>query len=178
MGGDVHVSIAREVGDDVFRKSVGQPPRRFVAGNVHERQDGERRPAGEARHSAMRPKAPGGQANRQKQRCRQRPQGATINLARTRSRRRTSRPVQSNSVRAHRTSDIFQLLIAEKLEWNVEFALQWVVGSAGYENAPGLGELFETGRDVDPVAIEVGPVDYHIAEVDADPEVKRLVSLM
>jgi hypothetical protein len=70
------------------------------------------------------------------------------------------------------------LLIAEKLEWNVEFALQVVVGSAGYENAPWLRELFETDGDVDPVAIEVGPVDHHVAEVDADPEVKRLVSGM
>jgi hypothetical protein len=33
---------------------------------------------------------------------------------------------------------------------------------------PGLGKLLEARRDVDPVAIDVGAVNHHVTQIDAD----------
>src|SRR5262249_261712 len=62
---DVHVSIARQVGDDVFRQPVGEAPRRFFAGDVGERQHRERRPPSDAGGWTRRLKIPGGESEDQ-----------------------------------------------------------------------------------------------------------------
>ena len=48
VGDDIDGAIARQVGDDVFRQTVGEPARRLVAGDVGKRQHRKRRPADEA----------------------------------------------------------------------------------------------------------------------------------
>ena len=33
-----------------------------------------------------------------------------------------------------------------------------------------LGDAFQTGRDIDAIAVDVGSFDNHVAEIDADTE--------
>ena len=51
-----------------------------------------------------------------------------------------------------------------------------IVDGTGDHDATGLGKFLQPRRDVDPVAIDVGAVDHHISQIDADakPHAMRL----
>ena len=61
-------------------------------------------------------------------------------------------------------------LIAEIIEIERHLAPHMVEDGPRYENATGIGQAFETGRDVDAVAIEVAALDHHVAEIDPDAQ--------
>jgi len=70
----------------------------------------------------------------------------------------------------HRFGDVLQGLRAEIVEDGADLAADLPVRVVGDADAAGLGELFETGSDVDAVAENIVLVDHDVAEVNADAE--------
>jgi hypothetical protein len=66
---DIHIAVARQVGDDVFGQTVGEPPRRLIAGDVGKRQHRKRRSPNEAR-AGMTPEEPAAQSQEKDRRRR------------------------------------------------------------------------------------------------------------
>ena len=62
------------------------------------------------------------------------------------------------------------MVLAHRLEAEVELVLDLVVDVAGDADAAGLGEAFEAGGDVDAVAEDVVGLDDDVADIDADAE--------
>jgi hypothetical protein len=74
-----------------------------------------------------------------------------------------------------RLGDVLDLLLAQIVEGQRQLVADLVARGAGEADRPGLGERFQPGGDVDPVAEQVAAVDNHIADMDADAELHRLV---
>jgi hypothetical protein len=64
------------------------------------------------------------------------------------------------------------LLVAEIDEHLVDLAVDLLEINARDADTAGLGDLLETRRDVDPIAVDVTVFDDDIAEVHPDPELK------
>ena len=73
-------------------------------------------------------------------------------------------------------SDVLHRLLAETVEADGQLVVHLVVDGAGDDDATGLGKFLQPRRDVDPVAIDVGALHHHVAQVDADakPHAMRL----
>ena len=71
---------------------------------------------------------------------------------------------------ADRPGDVLERELAQVLEAEVELAADLVVHLAGDADTAWLGQAFQPGGDVDPVAVDVLALDDHVADVDADPE--------
>src|SRR5262249_9136480 len=77
------------------------------------------------------------------------------------------------SVSADRFGNVFELLLAAILEVNVQLAFDFAVDLARDQDTAGIGSAFKSGRDVDPVAVDIALlVNDHVAEIDADPQLK------
>src|SRR5262245_11569197 len=60
--------------------------------------------------------------------------------------------------------------MAKVVEANFDFVSHIVIGSAGDEDAAGFGERFETGGDVDTIAVEIAALDHNVTQIDADAQ--------
>jgi hypothetical protein len=80
-----------------------------------------------------------------------------------------------DAVGAHRPLDVLEAQDAERREAAVELALKVVVGGARDDHGAGIGDAFEAGGDVDPVAVEVAVLlADHVAEIDTNAEANPL----
>jgi len=76
---------------------------------------------------------------------------------------------------AHRPRDVLQRLLADVLEGEVEPARGILAHPRGDADPARLGQAFEPGRDIDPVAKDVAVLDDDVALVNADAEVDPAV---
>jgi hypothetical protein len=81
----------------------------------------------------------------------------------------------ANPVDPHWPGDILELLLAQILKGEIELVAHLVADDPADANPPGLGQLFQPRRDIDPVAEDVLALDNHIAEVDPNTELDPLV---
>jgi hypothetical protein len=81
---------------------------------------------------------------------------------------------QFDPVDPHRPDDVLDLLLAEILVGEVELVPYLVTDDPADADPAGLGERFETGRDVDPVAEEVLAPDDDVAQMHPDAEAHLL----
>src|SRR6516164_627671 len=73
----------------------------------------------------------------------------------------------------HWPSNVLELLFTYVLERDVELVAHLVVHDSADTDPARLGERFEAGRDVDPVAEDVASVADDVSEVDADAELDQ-----
>ena len=78
-----------------------------------------------------------------------------------------SRP---DPIRADRARDIFEVLLAQIGEGEVEPAGRVLLNPSGYANPARLGQSLEPRRDIDPVAENVAILDDDVALMDADAQ--------
>jgi len=65
-------------------------------------------------------------------------------------------------------SDVLHRLRAETVEADGQLVAHLLVNRRGNHDAAGLGEFLQPRRDVDAVTIDVGVVDHHVSQIDAD----------
>src|SRR4029450_5094079 len=75
-----------------------------------------------------------------------------------------------DAVDADRLRNVLKLPLAEVHKRELQLAADVFIHPAGDANAPGLCKVFETGSDVDAVAIDTGVVKDDITLIDADAE--------
>jgi hypothetical protein len=75
---------------------------------------------------------------------------------------------EQDAMGAHRPGDVLDLLLAHVLEREIELVSHLIAHDAAGTDATRLRQGFEAGRDVDPVAIDVGAVDDDVADVQPD----------
>jgi hypothetical protein len=75
-----------------------------------------------------------------------------------------------------RLADVLDPVPARGLERYVEPAPDLLVDPRREPHAAGLAQGLDPRRHVDAVAVDVGPVDHHVAEVDPDPVADALAS--
>ena len=80
------------------------------------------------------------------------------------------KPIGSNGPR-----DVLHRLLAHVLERAVELSAHLVVDLGGYADAAGLGERFQSGGDVDTLAVNILALDDDVTEIDANAQVNALV---
>ncbi len=101
-----------------------------------------------------------------KRRCARRP---LPSLPRLRGRVREG-AFPRDAVNPHRTGDVLQLLVAQIVEGKVEPAGGVLLDPGRDADPAGVGQGFEAGGDVDPVAENVAVLDNNVALVDPDAE--------
>jgi len=74
----------------------------------------------------------------------------------------------------HRPRDVLDLLFAHVLEGDVELVADLVAHHPADADSARLGQGFETGGDVDPIAVDVALVDDDVADINADAELDAL----
>ena len=79
-----------------------------------------------------------------------------------------------DAIDPHLPGDVLQFLLADILEGEVEAAGGVLLDPRRDADAAGLGEAFEPGGDIDPVAEDVAVLDDDVALVDADAELEAL----
>src|SRR5258708_378888 len=84
------------------------------------------------------------------------------------------RALRSDAKHPHRPRDVLHLLLAQILEGEVELVTHLLVRRAAEANAAGLGQRFEPGCDIDPVAEDVALIEDYVAEIDANAELDVL----
>ena len=77
-------------------------------------------------------------------------------------------------VAPHRLLDVLDFFLAQVLEAQAGPVAHLVKGAAGDADAALLGEPLQPGRDVDPGAVDLAPVNQDLAQVQADPELHPL----
>lgn|SRR5688500_18248663 len=70
----------------------------------------------------------------------------------------------------HRFGDILDLLLAQRFETEGKLLLDLLGHLPGDTDAAGLRQLLEAGGNIDPVAVTVVTVDYHLAKIYSDPD--------
>ena len=75
-----------------------------------------------------------------------------------------------HAVYPHGLVDVLDLLLALEFEPDRELLLDVIVDSARDHHPTGLGQSFQSGRDVDAVAIKVTAFGDHVTEIDAYAE--------
>ena len=78
-------------------------------------------------------------------------------------------------VHPDRLRDVLDLLIAQIVEGQRQLVADLVVRRGRDADRTGLGEGFQPGGDVDPVAEQVVAVDHDVADMHADAELHRFV---
>jgi hypothetical protein len=74
---------------------------------------------------------------------------------------------------AHRAGDVFQALLAEVLECQVEPTNGVLIYTCGNADTSRLRKRLQSRRDVDPVSKNVSVLHHDVALVDADPPGNR-----
>src|SRR5208283_3601428 len=98
-----------------------------------------------------------------------------VGYRRRRRRRRIGVPANWDAIDTHRPGNVFDVLLAEILECEIELVTDLVAHDPADADSAGLGQGFEAGGDIDAVAINVALVDDDVAEVDADAELYPFV---
>src|SRR5688572_5856504 len=80
----------------------------------------------------------------------------------------TPRAVEPNPVGPYWSPNIFDVLLASKIERQIQLALQVIVSGAGNQHAARFAKLFQPGRHVHAVAQKVVAFDNHVTKIDAD----------
>ena len=76
----------------------------------------------------------------------------------------------------HRLGDVFELRCAQIADLEIEPRLDLTIGVLGKADRAWLGDAFQPGRDIHPVAHEVAVALLDdVAQVDADAELDALV---
>ena len=78
------------------------------------------------------------------------------------------RTVKQYPPHMHGIGDILNSLIAEVLEVKRQLTLYVFADRVRNAYAAGVGEILQSRRDVDPIAVYLIAFDHHVAEVDAD----------
>src|SRR5262249_15004999 len=93
-------------------------------------------------------------------------------------RRIGSRPLggrtKNNAVRPHGAGDVLDQPLAHILEGEVEFVAHLLAHDAAGADATWIGQRFEAGGDIDPVAEDVAILDDDVADIDAHAEFDAL----
>src|SRR5262249_13801798 len=79
------------------------------------------------------------------------------------------------AIDAHRLGDILDGLQADVFVAHRELGLDLLVDAAGDTNPSPFGQVLQPGGDVDPVPVELFPVDDDIPQVDADAKLHTAV---
>ena len=79
-----------------------------------------------------------------------------------------------NPVHPDRLGDVLDLLIAEIVERQRQLVANVIADDSRDTDRTGLGEGFQSGGDVDPIAEQVLAVDHDIADMHANAELHRL----
>src|SRR5215472_2450052 len=74
----------------------------------------------------------------------------------------------ANSIDAYRARDVFEVLLADIGKYGVDFATDLAKRVFRDADTAGLGDTFEPGGDIDPIAEDVVTLDQYIAKMDAD----------
>jgi hypothetical protein len=74
-----------------------------------------------------------------------------------------------------RARDVLEGLLAKVLEGDVDPLGDLVVNRLSDADAADVGQLFESGGDVDTVAIDIAFVEDNVPEIDADAELDASV---
>src|SRR5436309_11448790 len=74
------------------------------------------------------------------------------------------------AVHAHGSRDVLDGVLADRLAAERQLARDLIVRRARDADAAALGQTFQTGRNVDAVAVEPLALDDHVAQIDADAE--------
>jgi hypothetical protein len=78
---------------------------------------------------------------------------------------------QSYAIRAHRLSNVLDLLWSEILVAQSQLVLDVVIDRARDTDATREGEAFQSRSNIHPIAVQSFPLDNHIAQVDANAKV-------
>src|SRR5215217_4179090 len=76
--------------------------------------------------------------------------------------------VEEHAVDRHIHGDVLDRLWTEIIEAQHQLAFDVIEHCAGNQNAAWVSECLQAGGNVDPITIEIAPVNDHVAEVDAD----------
>ena len=82
---------------------------------------------------------------------------------------------EQDAVGAHRPRDVLDLLLAHVLEGEVELVAHLVAHDPADADPAGLGQGFESSRDIDAVDKDVALVHDNVAEIDPDAEYDPLI---
>ena len=134
-----------EVGDDIFADPVGEIFLFGIAAHVVERQHGDRRTR------------------------------LLDRVGRDLGRGAGFPGTDDNIIDPNWNLDILELLVAGVLEHDIGLGHDIVANRGRHRNSARSGDRFDPRGDIDSVAIQIVPVDDHIAEVDPDPELDLAV---
>jgi hypothetical protein len=81
---------------------------------------------------------------------------------------------KNNAVGPHRAGDVLDQPLAHILEGEVEFVAHLIAHDAAGADATWIGQRFEAGSDVDPVAEDVAILNDDVADIDAHAEFDAL----
>ena len=87
---------------------------------------------------------------------------------------RCRRFAEPHSVHPQRAGDVFEALLAEIIEGDIDLAGRICSHPAGNADAAGLGQPFEPSREVDSIAENVAVLDDDVALVDAKAKLDPL----
>jgi len=73
--------------------------------------------------------------------------------------------------------DVLDLLLAEIVKGQRQFVADVIARRSRDANRARLGQRFQPGGDVDPIAEQIGAVDDNVANMDADAQPHRLVAV-
>jgi hypothetical protein len=88
------------------------------------------------------------------------------------SRRRRFSP---HPIHPDHLSDVLDLLIAKVVERQRQLVADVIACRGRNADGAGIGERLQSGRDVHPVAKQIGAVNHDIADMHADPQLHRLI---
>jgi hypothetical protein len=83
--------------------------------------------------------------------------------------------VQLDPVSADRARDIFEALLPEIRKADFDPARRVLLNPSGHTNPARLGQAFQPGSDVDPIAENIAILDNDIALMDPDPQLDAMV---
>ena len=78
--------------------------------------------------------------------------------------------LRKDTVNAHGLGDVLDLLLAEIFVGYGDLGFQMVVHRSRDENPAGVGQTFQSGRNIHAIAVDIAAIDDDVAEVDADAE--------
>src|SRR5205823_6063900 len=77
---------------------------------------------------------------------------------------------KSDSIDPYRASNVFEALVAQILERQIESVANVVAHCARHANSARFGQGFQPSRHIHTVAVDVAILDDDIAQIDADPK--------
>jgi hypothetical protein len=82
---------------------------------------------------------------------------------------------ETNPIDPNRSSDVFEALIAQIVECEIEPPRGILLDTSRNANPAGFGKSFEPGRNIHAVAEDVLILDHDISDIDPDAEFEAVV---